>query len=385
MTTASRPPQLATEYVTSPRLADLIEPYRGYLVGEQRRPQGIRSYVNHLKRFISWLGDDSTLADLTQKAVLRYKAQCGGGQAPSTIVQTLATLRDFAFWGAAAGHDITDPTLGIRRPRRRRPDPRPLYENEIADLMRSIAVPDGLTARQYFDWTRNRLMILVYLYTGARLTELAALRWAHILLEAGVIEIKNGKLGKDRTIPIHPTLARELAAVPAERRMPHMAIFQRRDGQAASPKSLCHIFNRWLPERLRDELGDGALHIHCHMLRATFANQLIINDTDLITTQELMGHANLDTLMHYVKSDIRRKRAGVERLPDMSAGQSPPAIPPPYVRPTEPPPVQTITCLQCGKTVINARNQPYRLYCTPKCGTNYRRAQRRSGQEGGVS
>lgn len=173
----------------APRLLDLLPPYRNYLIGEMRRAQGIKAYINALRRLFAWLGPDATLADLDQQAMLRYKAQCGT-LAPSSMVKSLATVRDFAFWAASAGYAFTDPTLGIRRPRRRRPDPRPLTTEEVGQLLQAIAIPEGLTPLQHTRWNRNRLMVLVYLYTGARLTELARLTWRHIRLDAGIIEIK---------------------------------------------------------------------------------------------------------------------------------------------------------------------------------------------------
>jgi len=347
--------QLATEYVASPRLRDLLPDYQAYLIGEQRRPKGIDAYVRAARRFFTWLGEDATTADLTRRAVLRYKVQNGGGLAPSSMVKTLAALRDFAFWAASAEYDVIDPTVGIRRPRRRRPDPRPLHETEIADLLRAIAVPSGLTPHRHYDWVRNRLVIVTYLFTGARLTELSDLTWMSIRLDAGIIEIKNGKGGKDRVIPIHPALATELGAVPPDRARPHMAFYQNVDGSRASAKSLTHIFNRWLPERLRETLGEDTLHIHCHMLRSTFANQLVVNDVDLITVQELMGHANLDTLMHYVRSDVRRKRAGIEKLPDAGAGAAVVAMPALIVQPPPAPRPSTGVCRQCGNRFLFRR------------------------------
>jgi hypothetical protein len=166
---------------------------------------------------------------------------------------------------------------------------------------------------------------------------------------------------------MHPALAVELGAVPADRRRPHVALYQNVDGSAGSPKSLTHIFNRWLPKRL----GDDALHIHCHMLRSTFANQLIVNDVDLITVQELMGHANLDTLMHYVKSDVRRKRAGIEKLPSSGAGAA--VVPMPAIHVPPVPRPQAGTCKQCGAPFPIPATCPGKLFCTPRCGVRYRR------------
>lgn len=324
-------------FVPAPRLVELVPAYRAHLLGEKRRPKGMQGYLKGLLRFVAWLGADATMADVTNAAVERYQEAMGARNlANETIRKALCIIRDFSRWAITMGLRSDDPTTGVKRPRRKRPDPNPLYSDEIAILFRAIAVPDDLTPYERRHWERNRLAVLIYLYTGMRLSELQALRWEHIKLSAALIEIRDGKGGKDRTVPMHPTLLLELLAVPEAQREPHMAVFPRLkptydpdvpkdtpvngktnripEGMPVSEKTMGHICGRWLRARLRAELGEEAFRIYAHRLRHTFASHLVWSDTDLRTLQELLGHTQLSTTEHYVKVDHKRKRAAIARL-----------------------------------------------------------------------
>jgi hypothetical protein len=115
------------------------------------------------------------------------------------------------------------------------------------------------------------------------------------------------------------------------------------------------------------------------MLRSTFANQLVVNDVDLITVQELMGHANLDTLMHYVKSDVRRKRAGIEKLPNAGAGDAALIVPmavPMAIAADPKPPLPLIACAECGELFSPNPHKPSQRFCKAPCRVAYVHAQR---------
>jgi site-specific recombinase XerD len=76
-----------------------------------------------------------------------------------------------------------------------------------------------------------------------------------------------------------------------------------------------HIFRDWVGDRL----AELDLHVYAHRLRHTFASHLVWQDVDLRTVQELLGHRSLATTEHYILIDHRRKRAGIDKLPDFVA------------------------------------------------------------------
>jgi len=144
------------------------------------------------------------------------------------------------------------------------------------------------------------------LFGGLRISEAAALRWRDVDLEGRYLVVRDGKGGKDRSVPLHPILLAELAAEPPHR--PNWAVAGKVDGSGMAVKSMAHIFERWLPA-----LG---LAISAHQLRHSFATELLRKRADIREIQELLGHESLETTQRYLALDPERLRAAVELLPD---------------------------------------------------------------------
>jgi site-specific recombinase XerD len=191
------------------RLLDQLAAYEDYLIGEQRRLQGRARYLWTLKRYFAWLGEEATHADVNAISVQRYKENLGKrGCAGSTVINALAAIRDFSVWALFEGYRYDDPTLGIKRPPKRPLKPNPLYPDEVAILMAAIEhqpPAEGTRARWY--WQRNRLAVLLFLYTGLRLSELAALRWSDLHLRAGVLDVRAGSRRRSRSCRTSPSWA----------------------------------------------------------------------------------------------------------------------------------------------------------------------------------
>ena len=99
----------------------------------------------------------------------------------------------------------------------------------------------------HITWCRNRRAIFLMLFAGLRISEAAALRWRDVDLEGRYLVVRDGKGGKDRSVPLHPILLTELNKAPAHR--PNWAVAGKADGSSMTVKSMAHIFERWLPER----------------------------------------------------------------------------------------------------------------------------------------
>ncbi len=145
------------------------------------------------------------------------------------------------------------------------------------------------------------------LYAGLRLAEAAALLWRDVDLHAGLLVVQEGKGGKARVLPLHPTLQAELHQA-AGRAEPGAAVAGKRDGTPLEPKALAHIFDRWLPVQ-------GVKGISAHRLRHTFATEMLKAGVALPDIQEALGHADISTTRIYLRVDIARVRVAVGRLP----------------------------------------------------------------------
>ena len=77
--------------------------------------------------------------------------------------------------------------------------------------------------------------------------------------------------------------------------------------------------NRFNGPRLNREIRDactkaGTRQITCHILRHTFASHLVMNGAPLKAVQELMGHADIQTTMHYAHLTPSSLKASIDLL-----------------------------------------------------------------------
>lgn len=300
-----------------PRLVDLVEPYRRYMAGKSRRPEGVARYLWGFRRFVAWLGADTTNADLTERAVEEYKEYLVNdrGAAVATVINALAVLRDFATFAQKKGYRSDDPTANVERPTKQRPQPKPLYPHEIDALIDAIRMPPWLRPCRRWHWERNRRLVFLLLYSGLRLSEAAGLRCGDVKIEANVIVVpaQIAKNGKERRVTLHPRLKTIFQLVPAAEWQPDRAVAGRADGACLTSRGMAKIFNGWL----QDELKFDA--VHAHRFRHSFACLMLWNKADIKTIQELLGHNQLSTTEWYLEAREEEKRAAVAAIPDFGA------------------------------------------------------------------
>lgn len=122
--------------------------------------------------------------------------------------------------------------------------------------------------------------IMLLLYTGARKSEILAMRWEHIDLESGVLTVPLSKSGRTRHIMLCPQAVEIIKSLgPAACGWVFPAISQ--SGHMAD------LFYEWQDVRRKLNLG----HVRLHDLRHTFASLLINSGHSLYEVQRLLGHS----------------------------------------------------------------------------------------------
>jgi site-specific recombinase XerD len=134
--------------------------------------------------------------------------------------------------------------------------------------------------------------------TGMRRSELARLKVSDIDSQRMVIRVVAGKGGKDRDLPLSPTLLETLREYWRWRK-PKLYLFP----------------TRTLGRRLDQPISDKTVWIACsevarqagikkritpHTLRHSWATHLLEAGTDLRTIQVLLGHGDLETTAQYL-------------------------------------------------------------------------------------
>ncbi len=144
-------------------------------------------------------------------------------------------------------------------------------------------------------WT----MILLALKTGMRQGEILALRWAHVDLDRGVINVrrsvwegteKRPKSKKPRDIPI--SAVRDALIQHRHDRGPY--VFCDADGKQFTKQECRRPLARALARA-------GLPHFGWHSFRHTFASHLVMKGVPLPAIQKLLGHSTITVTMRYAK------------------------------------------------------------------------------------
>lgn len=287
------------------KLHDLVSDYANALRGEGHRDRGVESYIWQLRRFLRWLGEDADESVLTTRNIKRYQAHLGERRLnPGTISNALAVIRSFCQFLMGEELLAVDPTATIKRPKEDDPAPRALVRADLVQVWAVISSPNTGTPTQHWQQARNKRAMSLMLMAGLRIAEASALRWRDVDLQHAELFVRGGKGGRDRKVPINPDLHAILSA--ADDQAAQHAVAGRPDGEPMGPKSMAHIFERWLPKH--------GLTISAHQLRHSFATELFRAGVHIRTIQALLGHKNLETTMRYLSVDDEQKRAAVNRL-----------------------------------------------------------------------
>ncbi|MDJ0864492.1 MAG: site-specific tyrosine recombinase XerD [Myxococcota bacterium] len=242
----------------------------------------------HLRRFPAWLEAD--------------------GLAPGSRARTLVATRRFVRDLVAEGALERDPSDGLLAPRRDRPLPRVLRPEETEALLAAVSGETPLALR-------DRAMLEVLYAAGLRVSELVGLSLAGCDRRAGVLRVR-GKGGRERLVPLGEPALRALERYLADGRPSLLrkarrttdAVFLSNRGAAMSRQN---FFARL--RALARGAGLPAERVSPHVLRHSFATDLLEGGADLRAVQSMLGHVDLTTTQIYTHVSRKRLRDTVER------------------------------------------------------------------------
>lgn len=144
-----------------------------------------------------------------------------------------------------------------------------------------------------------RLIVQFLFYTGLRITECLTLTLKDVDLKKKSIHVRHGKGDKERMIPLSDKLVPLLQAY-LENARPEVDSV-RFFALAKTGKVSDVYVNRVLHETTA-KLGWEKV-VTCHVLRHSFASNLVKNNIHVVHIQKLLGHSDLKTTSRYVHSN----------------------------------------------------------------------------------
>ena len=217
------------------------------------------------------------------------------GIAPTTMSRRLSALRQYFFFLVAEEIRSDDPSESIESPRRGRPLPKVLAENDVETLISAAHArpgPRGL-----------RLAALVELLyaTGLRVSELVGIPLGALARDRSVVTVR-GKGGKERIIPLSLP-AREAIEAWEEVRTKFLKKDQNSFWLFPSKSAKEGHLTRGMFARQLKELAIQAKippsKVSPHILRHAFATHLLAHDADLRSVQQMLGHSDISTTQIY--------------------------------------------------------------------------------------
>lgn len=202
-------------------------------------------------------------------------------------------LKTFFSYCVSHNHIENNIVEKIDKPRLPKTLPRFLTKEQALSILTHV---EFYPWRYTFEKQRNKAILTTFLFTGMRLNELRHLKMEDINMMDNEIIVKMGKGGKQRMIPIHPSLKPILQNYFQDKKRhkivsPWLFNSLRSDTQI-SEKTIQHL--------CRKVSQSCGVKFTAHMLRHTYGRNCISNGVGLYQTKELMGHSSVATTEIYL-------------------------------------------------------------------------------------
>lgn len=232
----------------------------------------------------------------------------------------LAAIHTFARFAAAEHPErMAELQRVLAVPFKRHAQREPIEYLEQAEVAALLRMPAHPTASH----RRDHALFALMFNTGARAQEVLDLRVRDVRLDPPCQVRLHGKGGKVRICPIWAQTATKLRQLVEQSSSPADAdspLFVNRSGKKLTRFGLRYLLQKRLAACVESIDGDRAKRIHPHSLRHTTAIHLLKAGVDFATISQWLGHASLNTTMHYARADIDLKRQALAQVfPDVLA------------------------------------------------------------------
>ena len=321
---ASAPIRSSSSQATQSALYD--EVLKAWLLSSKNRvKESTFSRYNHLvERHIQPLLGRYPISEISTvllEECIDYLLQNGrldgsGGLSPKSVSDIIVVMKSSIRYALGNGYPVNSPPAGLSVKRSKK-DMRVLSKKEQQQLECILMQDTDLT----------KFTVLLCLYTGIRIGEACALRWEHLRLDIGILEVRETMqriqvqqniATKTKVIITEPKSACSKRDIPLPRFLIQYAAQFQTDRKAfvLTGEKDQFIEPRTLQNRFRNYVeASGIEHANYHALRHTFATRCVELGFEIKSLSEILGHSNVNiTLNKYVHSSIELKKQNMEKL-----------------------------------------------------------------------
>jgi len=280
----------------------MINEFLNYLKFERNRSDlTIKNYGEDLRAFKEFYGNlDSRLSwKSVDSDVIRdwMESMMDKGNNATSINRRLSALRSFYRFALARKLVDKDPVHGVTGPKKGRPLPQFLKENEMDRLL------DAESWTESFEDVRDRTIIMTFYETGIRLSELIGLDDSMVDFSNRQLKV-TGKRNKQRVIPFGEEL---LAMLRDYMKCRGKEVNLQSDALFVSAKG-----QRMTTSQVREAVRKNLSKVCTlkkrtpHVLRHTFATAMLNNKAGIESVKKLLGHESLSTTEIYTHTTFEQ-------------------------------------------------------------------------------
>ena len=283
-------------------------------------PQTINAYRDAFRLLLTFLDqhrqrkpDALTLDDLDAPVILAFldhleKNRANSVQSRNARLTAIRSFVRFAALRTPESLDLTSRVLAI--PRKRAPRRQVHYLTRL-EMDAILAGCD----RSTHGGRRDHVLLLTLYNTGARVSELVALRRSHVRFGAATMVQLFGKGRKERAVPLWTRTSRSLRQWFDEEgeATPDYA-FRNARGDRLTRQGVTHLLDQACQRARQRYPSLAAKRVSPHIVRHTTAMHLLQAGVDMATIALWLGHERLETTHHYIEADLQLKERALRKL-----------------------------------------------------------------------
>ena len=282
----------------------------------ETEPRTVEKYRNVVQRFLAWLGSKANrdLSYLTVAEISAFRDSVSGRVRASTVNVYLKCIRTALQDAWREGLIGENPAAKVDAIKRKDSfERRPFTLDELKKL---LEVATG-------EW---RGIILMGLYTGARLTDVSGLTWQNIDLDRNEIRFVTAKTGRRQILPIANPLRLLIEELPVSDDPKQPLFLESSDASASAlSKQFYNILESasLVPKRDRDVVGTGRdvrrdySEVSFHSLRHTATSLLKNAGVSDVVAREIIGHDTAAASRVYSHLEQGTLKDALDKMPDL--------------------------------------------------------------------
>ena len=284
---------------------DYVQEFYNFLKYELNMSENtVKSYIFDVNLFMNFLEKEGIDLKSVDKNVIRnwmterleHTTYRGNLEGERSLARRICSLKKYFKFLLNKKYISENPFISITSPKKRIKNPEVLYAKQVAELLKANRERTDELA------SRDQALLEIMYCSGLRCSEVTGLTITQIDFHNRTILIK-GKGGKERVVPFSENCKEYLLdyAKNLRKKLEQLAgertnyFFLNSKGKKLTNRGLEYIIES-ISKKAGLSLG---FSLHPHVLRHSFATNLLENGADLRVIQELLGHSSINTTQIY--------------------------------------------------------------------------------------